>query len=160
MKKVLALVLMLFLAFSFAAADEEPTEARALQRLNDYSYAVGHYYEEPEKIYDFLTESFRGQMTREEFCEAFAKDRTYPYLTPLYFWNPTVIMNEDGLSGSATYLRAARIEGMFYDVTFVYENGDFYIEDWAQFLDGSYLDKFEDVNYSLDWYFDLDDMKK
>ena len=42
----------------------------------------------------------------------------------------------------------------------VYENGDYYILDWEEFLDGSYLEKFENVPYSLDWYYDTDALDK
>ena len=166
MKKILAIILIALCAFTALAEETvtgeagEISEAHAVERLNDYAYAVGHYYETPELIYPFLTSEFRSQMTEEEFCEAFAKERSYPYLTPLYFWNPTVTMDEDLLGGSATFLRAARIEGMYYTVTFVYEDGDYYINDWSEFLDGSYLDKFEDIPYSLDWYFDTDEISK
>ena len=65
-------------------------------------------------------------------------------------------MAEDGLSGTAVYDQAARIIGMTYEVEFVYENGDYYIVDWEEFLDGSYLDKFATVNYTLDWYYSED----
>ena len=40
---------------------------------------------------------------------------------------------------------------------FVYEDGDYYIRDWEEFLDGSYLDKFENIPYSLDWYYDTEE---
>ena len=43
---------------------------------------------------------------------------------------------------------------MTYPVELIYENGDYYVQDWASFLDGSYLEKFEDIPYSLDWYYD------
>ena len=157
MKKLLLAVLLAAL-MCCSAEESNISEAHALERLKSYAYAVGHYYETPELIYPFLTQAFKAAMSEEEFCAAFQKERSYPYLTPLYFWNPTVTMNADLMGGSAVYLRAARIEGMTYTVSFVYENGDYYIDDWAQFLDGSYLDKFENIPYSLDWYFDLDEI--
>ena len=123
---------------------------------HEYAEAVDYSYEEPEKIYEFLCQDFRDQMDEKAFCEAFAKERTYPYLTPLYISKPEITLSEDGLSGTAVYLRAARLVGMTYEVSFVYENGDYYIRDWEEFLDGSYLEKFEDVLYSLDWYYSED----
>ena len=59
-----------------------------------------------------------------------------------------------GVAARVTFLRAARIDGMTYPVELIYENGDYYVQDWASFLDGSYLEKFEDIPYSLDWYYD------
>ena len=48
---------------------------------------------------------------------------------------------------------------MTYEIRLQYENGDYYVEDWHQFIDGSYLDKFEDIPYSLDWYYDPEDIR-
>ena len=96
-------------------------------------------------------------MTEDEFCQAFEKERSYPYITPLYLFDPEVTMTEDMESADVVYKQAARIIGMEYDIRLVYENGDYYVEDWYQFIDKSYLDKFIDTPYSLDWYYDLDD---
>ena len=136
------------------------TEKRATERLEAYAEAIDFQYETPEKIYPYLSESFRNSMTEEEFASAFNKERSYPYLTPLYIYDPVVQLSDDGLSGTATYTQAARLEGMTYTVNLVYENGDYYINDWNDFLDGSYLDKFEDTPYSLDWYYDVDALKE
>lgn len=132
------------------------TEEHALQRMEAYAEAVDYSYKEPEKIYQFLCQDFRDQMSEEAFCEAFAKERTYPYITPLYISKPEITLSEDGLSGTAVYVQAARLIGMTYEVSFVYENGDYYVQDWEEFLDGSYLEKFEKLNYTLDWYYSKD----
>ena len=155
MKKTILICLLLVLT-TLCCCGSNQTEEHALERLEAYAEAIDFSYKEPEKIYKFLCQDFREQMDEEAFCEAFAKERTYPYLTPLYIYDPEITLSEDGLSGTAVYLQAARIVGMVYEVSFVYENGDYYIQDWEEFLDGSYLEKFEDVNYSLDWYFSED----
>ena len=139
-----------------AGCGSRRTEKRALERLEAYAQAIDYSYREPEKIYAFLTREFREQMSQEEFVQAFAKERSYPYITPLYISRPQVQLAEDGMSGTAVYVQAARIEGMHYEVSLVYEDGDYYIRDWDSFLDGSYLDKFADTPYSLDWYYDVD----
>lgn len=137
------------------------TEKHAYERLNDYAHAIGYDFRTPEKIYPFMTEDFKSQMSEEEFVEAFNKERSYPYLTGLYFYDPVITeMDENGTHGKAVYTQAARLIGMTYEVEFIYENHDYYIIDWAEFLDGSYLDKFEDCPYTLDWYFDPDNCTK
>ncbi len=161
MRRVLrasALLLCLLAACFLCACRHEKTEARARERLEAYAHAIDHDYRKPEKIYPYLCESFRSAMTKKEFAEAFLKERSYPYITPLYIYDPEITMDEDRSGGTATYLQAARLIGMTYTVGFVYENGDYYIKDWEEFLDGSYLDKFEDIPYSLDWYYDPEKM--
>ena len=156
MMKRIVLICLLMALLTLSGCGSNQTEEHALERMEAYAKAIDYSYEEPEKIYEFLCEDFRDQMDEEAFCEAFAKERTYPYITPLYISKPEITMSADGLSGTAVYLQAARIVGMTYEVSFVYENGDYYVQDWEEFLDGSYLEKFEDMLYSLDWYYSED----
>ena len=136
------------------------TEAHALERLEAYADAIDRSYKEPEKIYALLAQEVRDAISEADFCAAFEKERSYPYITPLYIMDPVVTLSDDGMSGTAVYDQAARIIGMHYTVGLVYENGDYYILDWEEFLDGSYLEKFENVPYSLDWYYDTDALDK
>ena len=154
--KRLFLICLLAALLTLCGCGSNQTEEHALERLEAYAQAIDYSYKEPGKIYAFLCQDFRDQMDEEAFCEAFAKERTYPYLTPLYISKPEITLSEDGLSGTAVYLRAARLVGMTYEVSFVYENGDYYIQDWEEFLDGSYLEKFDNMIYSLDWYYSED----
>jgi hypothetical protein len=154
--KRLFLICLLAALLTLCGCGSNQTEEHALERLEAYAQAIDYSYKEPGKIYAFLCQDFRDQMDEEAFCEAFAKERTYPYLTPLYISKPEITLSEDRLSGTAVYLQAARLVGMTYEVSFVYENGDYYIQDWEEFLDGSYLEKFENMIYSLDWYYSED----
>ena len=154
--KRLFLICLLAALLTLCGCGSNQTEEHALERLEASAQAIDYSYKEPGKIYAFLCQDFRDQMDEEAFCEAFAKERTYPYLTPLYISKPEITLSEDGLSGTAVYLQAARLVGMTYEVSFVYENGDYYIQDWEEFLDGSYLDKFDNMIYSLDWYYSED----
>ena len=158
--KRLFLICLLAALLTLCGCGSNQTEEHALERLEAYAQAIDYSYKEPGKIYAFLCQDFRDQMDEEAFCEAFAKERTYPYLTPLYISKPEITLSEDGLSGTAVYLQAARLVGMTYEVSFVYENGDYYIQDWEEFLDGSYLEKFDNMIYSLDWYYSEDVHKK
>jgi len=155
--KLLSCFLIVVIAASLLWGCDEPLcEERAIERLTEYANAIDYDYKEPEKIYPYLCEEIRSSLSKEEFVECWRKERTYPYLTPIYIYDPVVTLAEDGMSGTAVYTQAARIEGMTYELSFVYENGDYYVYDWEEFADGSYLDKFDTVVQSIDWYFDPD----
>lgn len=153
-------ILFLTLICMLVGCSQPKTEDRAVKRLEDYAHSIDYDYKDPQKIYPFLCDKVKTQMTKDEFVKCWEKERTYPYITPLYIYDPVVTMAEDGMSGHAVYTQAARIEGMVYELDFVYENGDYYVVDWERFADGSYLDKFDKAVQSLDWYFDVDKMKK
>jgi len=145
------LILVVLLA---SAVFNNCSEDNARNRAMAYAQAVNAEYETPEKIYAFLCDDFKSRMSEKEFCKAFKKERSYPYITPLYLGsNPKITLSEDGKTGMVEYDQAARIVGMIYKVGLVYENGDYYIVDWEDFPDGSYLEKFNDTPYSIDWYY-------
>ena len=160
MKRCLAILLCLMsLMLLCGCAKNHQTAEHAMERAQAYADAINLAYDTPEAIYAFLTEGTRAQISQEDFCRAFAKDRTYPYITPLYLFYPEVTLSDDGSEATVVYQQAARIIGMTYEIRLQYENGDYYVEDWHQFIDGSYLDKFEDIPYSLDWYYDPEDIQ-
>ena len=156
---VLLSVLLFLTVLINAAAEDQAfalhTAESAMERAREYAHAVNFDFRTPEKIYAFLWSGFRELMTEEEFIEAFNKERSYPYITPLYIFFPEVTEETENGSYIITFLRAARIEGMTYDVEMVYEDSNWFVKDWEQFLDGSYLEKFENIPYSLDWYYDF-----
>ncbi len=131
------------------------TEAHALERVLAFAHEINYNYGEPAGIYAYLTQAFKDTMGEEAFVEAFRKERTYPYLVPLFINYRSMELSEDALSGTAHFSQAARLPGMVYDVPFVYENGDYYMMAFEDFPGGEYLDKFEDIPYSLDMYFDF-----
>lgn len=160
MKRCLAILLCLMsLMLLCGCAKNHQTAEHAMERAQAYADAINLAYDTPEAIYAFLTEGTRAQISQEDFCRAFAKERTYPYITPLYLFYPEVTLSDDGSEATVVYQQAARIIGMTYEIRLQYENGDYYVEDWHQFIDGSYLDKFEDIPYSLDWYYDPEDIQ-
>lgn len=158
MKQVAVCVVLLAILLSGCKSSApNNTYDHALERAEAYADAINHDYESPEKIYAFLTADIREQISEEDFCAAFEKERSYPYITPLYIFYPELTVSEDGMKAEAVFKQAARIIGMEYTVHLVYENGDYYVNDWQQFIDGSYLDKFDDIPYELDWYYDIED---
>lgn len=82
-------------------------------------------------------------MSESEFSEAFTKERSYPYLTPLFLNFESLTMEADKHQGMALFSQAARLPGMYVEIPVVFENGDYYCRFFEEFLDGSYLDKFE-----------------
>lgn len=154
MRRLLALALCLALLPGCTA--DNRTQAHALERAEAYAEAINYQYETPETIYAFLCADYKQQISEEAFSAAFLKERSYPYLTPLYINFPEVTLAEDKNSAAAVFCQAARIIGMTYEFSLVYEDGDYYVADWEQLIDGSYLEKFEDIPYSLDSYFDFD----
>ncbi|MEG0779755.1 MAG: hypothetical protein RR426_04070 [Oscillospiraceae bacterium] len=153
MKRLLLLPLLLLLLSGCGGG--RAGEARAEERVKAFAEAINYAYETPGEIYAFLSQDCRDQLTETEFSKAFAKERSYPYLTPLFINYDSIDLAEDQLSGTAHFSQAARLPGMTYTFTFVYEDGDYYMEAFAPLLDGSYLDKFQDIPYSLDSYFDF-----
>lgn len=65
-------------------------------------------------------------------------------------------MSEDLLRGTVLYSQAARLPGMTQEIDIIFEDGNYYFLPFEELSDGSYLEKFEDVPYSLDMYFDFD----
>lgn len=159
MKRIALWMLLLSLVLTLCACGQRnKTQEHALERAQAYAQAINHEFENPEKIYEFLSREIKDQISQGEFSQAFEKERSFPYITPLYLFYPELTMSADGEHVTVTYLQAARIVGMTYEVTMVYEDGDYYVNDWYQFVDGSYLEKFEDIPYSLDWYYDPEDI--
>ena len=161
---ILSAFLIFFLLFCSAAGEDDrsaapQTEEAAFARAKEYAHAINYDFKTPEKIYAFLWSGFQEQMDEQEFIEAFLKERSYPYITPLYIFFPEVTGQTEEGGYIITFLQAARIVGMTYDIEMIYENGDWFVKDWEQFPDGSYLEKFESIPYSLDWYYDLSELE-
>ncbi len=152
------LLCFLSLTFSSCTTVRKPGMDALRDRAEEYKEAVNHGKKAPERIYGFLCEEYKAVITEEEFVEAYEKDMTYPYITPLYIWQPECELSEDGITAHVVYQQAARIAGMIWSVDFVYENGNYYVKDWDYLIDGSYLEKFENCIYTLDWYYDTGKM--
>ena len=119
------------------------SEENAVRRVQAFAYEINYNYKHPENAYQYLSEDFRKQMTEDEFVEAFNKERSYPYLTPLFINYESIEMSADDMNGTAVFSQAARLPGMIYELPVIFENGDYYVIAFEAFLDGSYLDKFE-----------------
>ena len=158
-KLIIAVVVIITIIFSVniikVLGENNLTTDNAEKRALEFAEAVNYSYKEPEKIYAYLSSDFKEQMSEMEFVEAFEKERSYPYLTPLFINFSSVDLTEKMTEGTATYSQAARLPGMIYEVVLIYENNNYYIYAFEDFLDGSYLEKFDNLSYSLDSYFDF-----
>lgn len=159
MKKILCIILWILCTACLTpgCTSSNISKEKAEERVKAFAYEINYKYKTPQKIYDFLVKDYRDKITKEEFVKAFKKERSYPYLTPLFINFETIELSEDKLSGIAHFSQAARLPGMKYDISFLYENGDYYMEAFDELIDESYLDKFESIPYSLDSYFDFDE---
>jgi hypothetical protein len=158
MKKILYIFIWLLFAacFTSGCASSNISQENAQERVKAFANEIDYNYRTPENIYEYLTQEYKDKITKSKFVEAFSKERSYPYLTPFFINFESIEMSKDKLSGTAHFSQAARLPGMKYDIKFVYENGDYYMEAFEKLIDGSYLDKFKSIPYSLDSYFDFD----
>lgn len=139
---------------AFSRGRVKPSREEAERTVCAFAEDLNYHYKEPERLYDYLTKDFQSRMSREEFVRAFVKERSYPYLTPLFINYESMELAEDGRSGKAVFSQAARLPGMVYELPFVYEDGRYKVIAFEDFPDGSYLEKFDKLTYSLDSYFD------
>lgn len=151
------IVLLIILATNIISVlgENNLTKENAEKRALEFAEAVNYSYKNPNKIYDLMSSEFKEKISASDFVKAFDKERSYPYLTPLFINFSHVELSKNKTEGIAIYSQAARLPGMIYNVELIFENNNYYIYAFENFLDGSYLEKFEDLSYSLDSYFDF-----
>ena len=111
MKKTTKIIIVLLIVIiagitvvtSMKHAADGPSEVSAEKAAMAYAEAIDYQYENPAVIYEFMTDDFRKVMDKSEFIRAFKKERSYPYLTPLFINYDRVELNEDGTTGTAYY---------------------------------------------------------
>ena len=92
MKKTTKIIIVLLIVIiagitvgtSMKHAADGPSEVSAEKAAMAYAEAIDYQYENPAVIYEFMTDDFRKIMDKSEFIRAFKKERSYPYLTPLF----------------------------------------------------------------------------
>ncbi len=152
---ILIMVVLVSAILIKVSNDNNLSKENAEQRALEFANAVNYDYKEPAKIYKLMSKQYRDEISSEEFVKAFNKERSYPYLTPLFINFDSVEFTDEMIEGTAIYSQAARLPGMIYKVKLIYENNNYYVIAFEDFLDGSYLNKFETLTYSLDSYFDF-----
>jgi len=117
-----------------------PGQSHATQRVNDFNQAINA--NRPAEIYPYLIPELKGMLSKEEFIQNFAQERSYPYLSPLYVYLDEVKLVSDLRSGEAISTVAARLPGQKMNVKLLYISGQYYIDAFRDIADGSYLLKF------------------
>lgn len=120
-----------------------PSQWQAIKRVNGFNEAINA--NKPVDIYPYLTPELRGKLTLEEFVNNFTKERSYPYLSPLYVYLDEVKLDSDRQSGEAISTVAARLPGQKMKVKLIYIRGHYYIDAFRDLADGSYLLKFQNI---------------
>lgn len=118
-------------------------EKHAARRAQAFAHEINYNHADPARAYAYMSRAYKAQLSEKGFVEAFLKERSYPYLTPLFINFDRVELAEGGRTGVAYFSQAARLPGMVFTLRLTYENGNYYVTAFEEFLDGSYLEKFE-----------------
>ncbi|MEA4900001.1 hypothetical protein [Desulfitobacterium sp.] len=118
-----------------------PGKAQAAAQANRFAKAVND--NNPADLYDYLLPEIQNQLSREEFVQNFAHERSYPYLTPLYIYLDEVDLAKGQKSGEAIFTVASRLPGEKMKVKLAYVEGKYYIDAFRDVADGSYIEKFK-----------------
>jgi len=136
------LIVLLLLTIS-AGISNVPSQWQAAKRVNGFNEAINA--NRPADIYPYLIPELREMLSKGEFVQNFAKERSYPYLSPLYVYLDEVKLTADRRSGEAISTVAARLPGQKMKVKLIYIRGQYYIEAFRDIADESYLLKFQNI---------------
>ena len=125
----------------FAGPNNAKMEARARIRMEAFIRAVNE--NRPEKVYDYLLPSIRALIDRNGFVRNFARERSYPYLTPLYLYLEKLELDPDQPSGRAICRVAARLPGQIRSFPIIFTDGKYFVDAFRDIADGSFADKFD-----------------
>lgn len=117
-----------------------PGQARAEAQAKKFAQAVNE--NNPQELYSYLLPEIQGLLSRDEFIKNYAKERSYPYLTPLYLYLDEVKLDEGKKSGEAIFTVASRLPGEKMKVKLVYQDRQYYFDAFRAVADGSYIEKF------------------
>ncbi|WZL71676.1 hypothetical protein QBE52_11210 [Clostridiaceae bacterium 35-E11] len=144
-RKVILLTMFILLCAGFIFYTNRPmTKNNAVKRVEGFIKAVND--NKPESIYNYLTPDIKEIISKEDFIESFAKERSYPYLTPLYLYLDHLTLQKDKREGIAECTVASRLPGekMKFEIFFV--KGNYYVNAFKEVADGSFIKKFEKLS--------------
>ncbi len=118
-----------------------PGKWQAAQRVQGFIDAVNE--NNPGEVYPYLLPQLRERISKEDFVRNFAKERSYPYLTPLYLYLDEVKLAPDRYNGEAVLTVAARLPGEKMRVQVGYYRGKYYIAAFEDIVDGTFEGKFK-----------------
>lgn len=141
----LGLILCIALYSYFQVNISEPqTKENAFARAEGFIKAVND--NKPAKVYNYLTPEIRKLIDKEGFVQNFAKERSYPYLTPLYLYLDKLKLGDDKIKGQIECIVAARLPGERMDFSVVYVKDNYYIDAFRDIADGSFIKKFDKLS--------------
>ncbi len=136
-----ASVILILAQPGHAGPGRERMEGRVRARMEAFIHTVNE--NRPQEIYDYLLPSIRVLIDREGFVRNFARERSYPYLTPLYLYLEKLELNPDGSSGRAVCRVAARLPGQIRVFPIIFTDGDYFVNAFREIADGSFAEKFD-----------------
>lgn len=134
-------VLIALLGIGCMTARAEPGEEHAQERVEEFIRAVNE--NRPRGIYPLLTPELRGKISKEGFVRNFRKERSYPYLTPLYVYLEEIDLSDDKKEGEVSLVVAARLPGERMYIGVEYVGSRYYIEAFEEIVDGTFIEKFK-----------------
>jgi len=153
---LIRLIILWLLAVGFIPVDPgwagsgpAEKEVRARVRMEAFLRAVNE--NRPGKVYDYLLPSIRVLINREGFVGNFVRERSYPYLTPLYLYLEKLELDPDQSTGRAICRVAARLPGQFRVFPIIYMDGDYYVNAFRDIADGSFAEKFNKLPIFPNW---------
>lgn len=144
-KNIFLIIVLVFCAlvfyFSQINTSSPMTEENATKRVEGFIKAVND--NNPASIYNYLTPEIKGLIDKEGFVENFAKERSYPYLTPLYLYLDDLMLSDDKKTGHVLCVVAARLPGEKMGFSIAFAEDNYYIDVFKEIADGSFIKKFD-----------------
>ena len=140
------IILVGFMLSNDSVKAMKPTSQLAEKRID--TFAAGINYNNPEVIYEHLLKEYQQEMAKEDFINHWNKERSYPYLTPLFIYIDEVTFTDELLKGRVKAVVAARLPGEYMYFDFTWQNDNYYIDAFPEIIDKSYLQKFARLNSS------------
>jgi len=125
----------------FTGPDQVKKEDRARNRMEAFIRVVNE--NRPEKVYDYLLPSIQALIDRDGFVLNFTRERSYPYLTPLYLYLEKLKLDPDQSSGRAICRVAARLPGQIRVFPIIFTDGKYFVDAFREIADGSFAEKFD-----------------
>ena len=117
------------------------------QQVQGFADAVNA--NDPEMLYTYLAPELRAQISQDEFARRFEKERSYPYLSPLYVYVDEITLDPETRQGRALLTVAARLPGQKMTVGVVHTPNGYFVSAFDELVDESYLEKFDRLSPML-----------
>lgn len=120
------------------------TKENAVLRAEKFIKAVND--NKPAYVYDYLAPDIKKLIDEEGFVKNFKKERSYPYLTPLYLYLDQLELGKDQKVGHVECIVAARLPGEKMEFSIRYVDDNYYIDGFRDIADGSFIKKFDKLS--------------